>query len=60
MKVWKVAEVSETYLSTRLEEKLNELQGAGCEIKTVYPSAVHNGHTIWVKIVYTEENIEEE
>ena len=59
MKIWKVAEVHETFLDSCLEEKLNKLQRAGCEIKTVYPS-VHNGDTRWIKIVYTEEDIEEE
>lgn len=59
MKVWKVMDVRESYLDVHLEEKLNELQRAGCEIRAVYPS-VHNGDTGCIKIVYTEEDVEEE
>lgn len=57
MKIWKVARVPDMYLDKRLEEKLNELQRSGCEIKTVYP-VIRNGDGNWIDIVYTEEDKE--
>ena len=59
MKVWKVEEFKGGYAPHFLEEKLNELQKAGKEIKSIYP-LVSYGFTRAVQIVYTEEDTVEE
>lgn len=54
MKVWKAKECPLCFL----EKKLNELQKAGKEIKTIYP-LVSDGYTRSVQIVYIEEDVAE-
>ena len=62
MKIWKAEQVEggcAPYFLEILEQKLNELQRMGREIKVVYP-LVLNGFTRSVQIIYTEEDATEE
>lgn len=58
MKIWKTFELFGN--DDKLEPKLNELQKAGKNIVTVYPSAFGQyGYIKCLTIVYTEEDVEE-